>query len=106
HAQDGDLIVFGVDARPTVVHRVLGELRVKLAHQLGLIEPGQWKWLWVVDFPLVEWNPEQKRWDSLHHPFTAPSDDDLDQLTSGGDPGAVRSKAYDLVLNGSELGGG
>ena len=103
-AQDGDLILFGVDAKPSVVHRVLGELRVKLAHQLDLIEPGQWKWLWVVDFPLVEWNDEQKRWDSLHHPFTAPSDADLSKLAE--EPGQVRSKAYDLVLNGSELGGG
>ncbi len=103
-AQDGDIVFFGVDSRPAVVHRTLGELRVKLAHQLGLIREGDWKWLWVVDFPLVEWNPEAKRFDSLHHPFTAPNDDDLALLET--DPGKVRSKAYDLVLNGSELGGG
>ena len=108
-ANEGDLIFFGVDARPAVVHRVLGELRVRLAHMLNLIEPGQWKWLWVVDFPLVEWNPDEKRWDSLHHPFTAPNDEDLHLLDAGapdGSPGKARSKAYDLVLNGSELGGG
>ena len=103
-AEDGDLICFGVSDKKSVVARVLGELRVKLAHELKMIEPGQWKWLWVVDFPLIEYNDEQKRWDSLHHPFTAPSDEDLALLES--DPGAVRSKAYDLVLNGSELGGG
>jgi len=110
-AADGDLICFGVDARPAVVHRVLGELRVKLAHDLGLIEKGKWQWLWVVDFPLVEWNDEQNRWDSLHHPFTAPADDDREKLgaAGGGDReaiGSIKSKAYDLVLNGSELGGG
>ncbi len=103
-AQDGDLLCFGVDARPAVVHRVLGELRVKLAHDLDMIGPDQWEWLWVIDFPLVEWNEDGKRWDSLHHPFTAPTDEDLDKLES--DTAAVKSKAYDLVLNGSELGGG
>jgi aspartyl-tRNA synthetase len=107
-AEDGDLLCFGVDKRASIVHRVLGELRVKLAKQLELIEPGQWKWLWVVDFPLVEWNDEQKRWDSLHHPFTAPADEDIDKLTSANQTAiaSIRSKAYDLVLNGSELGGG
>lgn len=103
-AEDGDLICFGVDAVPATVARVLGELRVKLAHDLEMIEPGQWKWVWIVDFPLIEWSNEQQRWDSLHHPFTAPNDEDLDKLES--DPGAVNSQAYDLVLNGSELGGG
>ncbi|MEX0655366.1 MAG: aspartate--tRNA ligase [Phycisphaeraceae bacterium] len=103
-AEDGDLLCFGVDAKPAVVNRVLGELRVKIARDLELIKPGQWEWVWIVDFPVVEWNEEQKRYDSLHHPFTAPLDEDLDKLAS--DPGSVRSKAYDLVLNGSELGGG
>ncbi|GAB4110602.1 MAG: hypothetical protein Kow00105_19390 [Phycisphaeraceae bacterium] len=103
-AEDGDLLCFGVDVNKAVVARVLGELRVKLAHDLGMIQPGQWCWLWVVDFPLLEWNPDLKRWDSLHHPFTAPNEDDLDKLES--DPGSVLSQAYDLVLNGSELGGG
>jgi aspartyl-tRNA synthetase len=103
-AQDGDLICFGVDANPTTVARVLGELRVKLAHDLDMIEPGQWEWVWIVDFPMIEWSEEQKRWDSLHHPFTAPKDTDVDKLDT--DPGVVLSDAYDLVLNGSELGGG
>jgi aspartyl-tRNA synthetase len=103
-ATDGDLICFGVDSKPPTVARVLGELRVKLANDLGMIEPGQWEWVWIVDFPMIEWSPEQKRWDSLHHPFTAPNEEDLPKLDS--DPGAVNSQAYDLVLNGSELGGG
>jgi aspartyl-tRNA synthetase len=102
--QDGDLVAFGVSSSPAVVNRVLGELRVRLAHDLDMIEPNQWQWLWVVDFPLVEWDPEGGYWDSLHHPFTAPADEDLDKLES--DPASVKSKAYDLVLNGSELGGG
>ena len=103
-AQEGDLICFGVDANPAVVARALGELRVKLAHELDLIEEGQWRWLWVVDFPLVEWDAQAQRWHSLHHPFTAPCEDDLSHLES--DPARVRSQAYDLVCNGSELGGG
>lgn len=102
--KDGDLVCFGVSSKPAVVHRVLGELRLKIANDLGMIEPGQWKWLWVIDFPLMEYNEGEKRWDSLHHPFTAPNDDDLEALAGG--KGDVRSKAYDLVLNGSELGGG
>ncbi len=103
-AEDGDLICFGVDAVPATVARVLGELRVKLANDLDMIEPGQWEWVWIVDFPLIEWSKEQQRWDSLHHPFTAPNEEDLAKLES--DPGEVLSQAYDLVLNGSELGGG
>ncbi len=112
-ADDGDLICFGVDARPATVARVLGELRVKLAHDLELIDPQKDTWLWVVDFPMVEWLedktlPEGGHWHSLHHPFTAPLDEDLDKLTST-DPEvikSIRSQAYDLVLNGSEMGGG
>lgn len=103
-ALDGDLICFGVDSKLATVNRVLGELRVKLAGDLNMIEPGQWKWVWVVDFPLVEWDGQAKRWHSLHHPFTAPNDEDLDKLET--DTANVKSKAYDLVLNGSELGGG
>lgn len=106
-ASDGDLILFGVSPRTSVVHRTLGELRVKLAHQLDLVDQAAWRWVWVVDFPLIEWNEDQKRWDSLHHPFTAPTDGDLDKLTLDRDAVAgIQSKAYDLVLNGSELGGG
>ncbi|MEO0587389.1 MAG: aspartate--tRNA ligase [Planctomycetota bacterium] len=103
-AQDGDLLCFGVSSKLSVVQRVLGELRVRLGKDLGLIQPGQWEWLWVVDFPLVEWSEDHKRWDSLHHPFTAPKPDQIDLMAT--DPGKVESNAYDLVLNGSELGGG
>ncbi len=102
-AKQGDLLCFGAD-RSKIVHRVLGELRIKMARERDLIEEGQWRWLWVVDFPAVEWNEDQKRWDSLHHPFTAPCSEDMELLET--DPAAVRSQAYDIILNGSELGGG
>ena len=106
-ATDGDLVCFGVDAKPAVVARVLGELRVKLAHDLGLIDPDQRAWLWVVDFPLLAWSEEAQRWDSLHHPFTAPLPEDVGRLDGDAEAiASVRSQAYDLVLNGSELGGG
>jgi aspartyl-tRNA synthetase len=106
-AKEGDLICFAADTSK-VVHKVLGELRLKLAKERGFIKEGQWAWLWVVDFPAVEWNPDEKRWDSLHHPFTAPLDEDLPKLASGDQKqiSSVRSKAYDIVCNGSELGGG
>lgn len=103
-ANDGDLICFGVDAKLSVVQRVLGELRLKIARELEMIPAGQWNWLWVVDFPLVEFSAEDKRWYALHHPFTAPKPEELDKLDS--DPGSVLSDAYDLVLNGSEVAGG
>jgi aspartyl-tRNA synthetase len=103
-ARDGDLICFGVDAKPAVVHRVLGELRLKIAHDLEMIDRERWEWLWVVDFPLVEYSEADKRWYSLHHPFTAPLPEDVAKLES--ETGSVLSAAYDLVLNGSELGGG
>ena len=102
-AGEGDLLCFAAD-RAKVVHRVLGELRCKMAAERGLIDPDDFKWVWVVDFPLVERNEDQDRWDSLHHPFTSPNPEDLDRLES--DPGTVRSRAYDIVLNGVELGGG
>ncbi|MEM6392608.1 MAG: aspartate--tRNA ligase [Planctomycetota bacterium] len=107
-AEDGDLLCFGVSPQTPVVQRVLGELRVKLAKDLDLIDESRSEWLWVVDFPLVEWDADAKRWHSLHHPFTAPADDDLDKLGSDDHDtiASIKSKAYDLVLNGSELGGG
>ena len=112
-AENGDLIAFGVDAKPAVVARVLGELRVKLAADLNLTEGQPDAWLWVVDFPLVEWTedrtlPAGGRWHSTHHPFTAPNAEDLDKLTSEDDATikSIKSQAYDLVLNGSEMGGG
>ncbi|MFN3167318.1 MAG: aspartate--tRNA ligase [Phycisphaeraceae bacterium] len=107
-AQDGDLLCFGVDSKPATVHRVLGELRVKLGHDLGLIKQGDWKWVWIVDFPMVEFDDKDGRWYSLHHPFTAPKPEDLGKLdaTDKDTIASIKSNAYDLVLNGSELGGG
>ena len=101
-AEDGDLIFFGAD-RATVVNEALGALRVKLGHDLGLVEAG-WRPLWVVDFPMFEWDEKESRWFALHHPFTAPREADVAQLAN--DPGACLSRAYDLVLNGTEVGGG
>ncbi|MHB8562947.1 MAG: aspartate--tRNA ligase [Acidiferrobacteraceae bacterium] len=101
-ACDGDLLFFGADRR-RVVNEVLGALRLKIGRDRGLIAEG-WRPLWVVDFPMFEYDDEARRWQSVHHPFTAPRTEDLPRLA--GDPGSVRSRAYDLVLNGSEVGGG
>ena len=101
-ATDGDLIFFGAD-RAKVVNESLGALRAKVGHEKGFVQPG-WRPLWVLDFPMFEWNDEEKRWDALHHPFTAPMDGHEDYLDS--DPGKALSKAYDMVLNGWEIGGG
>ena len=99
---DGDLLFFGADTEQ-VVNDALGALRVRLGHDLGQVENG-WQPLWVVDFPLVEHDRESGRWQSAHHPFTAPRDEDVELLEH--DPGAVRARAYDMVLNGTEIGGG
>jgi aspartyl-tRNA synthetase len=99
----GDLVLLVADAMPLAAE-VLGRLRVSLAGRLGLIPSDSYRWLWVVDFPLVEWNADEKRWDAMHHPFTAPRDEDAAAGLS--DPGSARAKAYDLVLNGQEIGGG
>ena len=101
-AEDGDILFFGAD-REKVVNDALGALRVRLGHDLELVESG-WRPLWVVEFPLLEEDEEAGRWVSLHHPFTAPHPDDL--LSMASDPGRVRSRAYDMVLNGTEIGGG
>jgi aspartyl-tRNA synthetase len=101
-AEDGDLIFFGAD-KARVVNDALGALRVRLGENRGLINEG-WQPLWVVDFPMFERDRHTQRWTSLHHPFTAPSVDDAAEL--GKAPGDVLSRAYDMVLNGSELGGG
>ena len=102
-AAPGDLVLMVADAEP-VAQRVLGSLRIRMAERHGLIPGGAWAPLWVVDFPLVGWNEDEGRWDPLHHPFTAPRPEDLDRLES--DTGAVLSQAYDVVLNGLEIGGG
>jgi len=101
-ASNGDLVFFGAD-KASIVNESLGALRVKLGHDCQLIED-QWRPLWVVDFPMFEWDEKAKRWVSLHHPFTSPREQDLDYLDT--DPGACYSRAYDLVLNGVEVGGG
>ncbi|MES1943278.1 aspartyl-tRNA ligase [Salinisphaera sp. PC39] len=101
-AADGDLIFFGAD-RAQVVNDALGALRVRLGHDLGRVEAG-WRPLWVVDWPMFEWDAREKCWHALHHPFTAPAVDDADALRAA--PGEALSRAYDLVLNGTELGGG
>ena len=101
-AQDNDLIFFGADSAK-VVSDALGALRLKLGHDLNLVEHG-WRPLWVVDFPMFEWDPDEKRWAAMHHPFTAPQVDDPAALAA--DPGKAVAKAYDMVLNGSEVGGG
>ncbi len=101
-AADGDLIFFGAD-KAAVVNESLGALRVRLGHDRGLVTPG-WQPLWVVDFPMFEWDAKDGRFYSLHHPFTAPSIADPEVLRA--DPGAALSRAYDLVLNGTEVGGG
>jgi aspartyl-tRNA synthetase len=100
--QAGDLVFFGADKRK-VVNDSLAALRVKLGQDRGLVEPG-WRPLWVVDFPAFEWDPEEKRWLALHHPFAAPKVASPAELEA--DPGRALSRAYDMVLNGSELGGG
>jgi aspartyl-tRNA synthetase len=102
-AQPGDLILFGADKAKTV-HQVLSELRLELARRLDLVRDSGYNFLWVTDFPLLEYDEEQKRYSAVHHPFTAPNEDQLDLLAT--DPGAVKSRAYDLVLNGNEIGGG
>ena len=102
-AESGDLLCFIAD-QPRVVANTLDALRRKFAREQKLFEPGVFKFCWIVDFPLVDWNEDEQRWDSLHHPFTSPRPEDLDRLES--DPTSVRARAYDIVLNGTELGGG
>jgi aspartyl-tRNA synthetase len=97
-------LAFVVAGEPDATSKTLGQLRLNLAKQKGLLSPDKYEFLWVVDFPLLEWDAEAKRYNSMHHPFTSPHDEDHELL--GKEPGAVRAKAYDLVLNGSEIGGG
>ncbi len=101
-AENGDLIFFGAD-KAKIVNEALGALRIKVGHDLDMVKHG-WKPLWVVDFPMFEFDEKAKRWNALHHPFTAPDIDDLDLLAK--EPGKALSRAYDMILNGTELGGG
>ncbi|HEY6838962.1 MAG TPA: aspartate--tRNA ligase [Geobacteraceae bacterium] len=102
-AEEGDLLLFVAD-KPKVVNDSLGKLRNHLAQILGLVDKETFRFVWITDFPLLEWDEEEKRWAAVHHPFTAPMDEDLEYVES--DPGRCRAKAYDLVLNGNEIGGG
>lgn len=101
--EPGDLLLFVAD-KPSVVAQSLGALRIEMAKRRDLIDPNALSFLWVVDFPMFEYNEEEKRYVAMHHPFTAPRDEDLPLLES--DPGKVYAKAYDMVLNGTEIGGG
>jgi len=104
--ETGDVLIFCADS-PKIVHAVLGELRLELGRKLGLIDQTAFHFLWVTDFPLLDYSETDKRWVSNHHPFTAPhgSWDDLEERFLK-DPGAIRAQAYDLILNGTEIGGG
>jgi len=97
-------LLFIAAGEPDPTAKLLGQLRLILAKKDGLLKPDEFRFTWVVDFPLLEWDPEEKRYNSMHHPFTSPLDEDMAKLDS--DPGNIRAKAYDLVLNGSEIGGG
>ena len=101
--EKGDLLLFAAD-KNSIVWSVLGALRLELGRQMGLIDENKFQFLWVTEFPLLEWSEEESRFVAMHHPFTMPMDEDLEYLDS--DPGRVRAKAYDIVLNGVELGGG
>ena len=101
--EPGDLLLFAAD-KNKIVWNVLGALRLELAKELDLLDPNQYNFLWVTEFPLLEWSDEENRFMAMHHPFTMPMEEDWDKIDS--DPGSVRAKAYDIVLNGTELGGG
>ena len=101
--QPGDLLLFAAD-KNKIVWNVLGALRLELAKELDLLDPNQYNFLWVTEFPFLEWSDEENRFMAMHHPFTMPMEEDWDKIDT--DPGAVRAKAYDIVLNGTELGGG
>lgn len=102
-AEVGDLVLIIAD-KPDVVAHALGELRLEMGRRRKLIDPDKLAFLWVVDFPMFEYSAEEKRWVAMHHPFTSPREEDLEYLES--DPGRIKAKAYDIVLNGTEIGGG
>ena len=101
--QPGDLLLFAAD-KNKIVWNVLGALRLHLAEELGLLDKNEFRFVWITEFPLLEWSDEEKRFMAMHHPFTMPMEEDWDKIDS--DPGSVRAKAYDIVLNGNEIGGG
>jgi aspartyl-tRNA synthetase len=102
-AKPGDLLFFVAD-KPKVVYDSLGALRLEIAKKLNLMDDNEFNFVWVTDFPLFEWNEDENRFEAMHHPFTSPVDDDLQYLES--DPGRVNARAYDITLNGTEIGGG
>ena len=101
--ENGDLLLFAAD-KNKVVWDVLGNLRLELARQMDLLDKNEYKFIWITEFPLLEWNEDENRYTAMHHPFTMPMEEDLKYLDT--DPGRVRAKAYDIVLNGNEIGGG
>jgi aspartyl-tRNA synthetase len=103
NGKPGDLLLFAAD-KHKIVWNVLGALRLQLGEELGLMDENQYNFLWVTEFPLLEWSDEENRFMAMHHPFTMPMEEDWERIDS--DPGSVRAKAYDIVLNGTELGGG
>ena len=103
-AKDGDLILIVGDVKDEVVFASLGALRIECAKQLGILDPNDFKFLWVTEFPMFEWSEEEGRYQAMHHPFTAPMLEDEDKLLT--DKANCRARAYDIVLNGTELGGG
>lgn len=103
NSRDGDLMIL-ISDQPQKVYSILGSLRLEMGRRLNLIDEEQFRFAWIVDFPLLEWDEEENRWVSVHHPFTSPKLEDLHLLDS--DPGKVRARAYDLVLNGNEIAGG
>lgn len=103
NGKPGDLLLFAAD-RNKIVWNVLGALRLELAQQKGILDKNEYRFVWITEFPQFEWSDEEERFVAMHHPFTMPLDEDLDMLETN--PGAVRAKAYDIVLNGTELGGG
>ncbi|ETJ33478.1 Aspartate-tRNA ligase, partial [human gut metagenome] len=102
-AKGGDLVLMIAD-KPATVARALGELRLEMARRMNMIDPDKLAFTWVTDFPMFEYNEDEKRYVAMHHPFTMPRHADLDKLES--DPGSVKAIAYDMVLNGVEIGGG
>ncbi len=101
--ENGDLLLFAAD-RNKIVWNVLGALRLKLADEMGLLDKNEYRFVWITEFPLLEWSDEENRFMAMHHPFTMPMEEDWANIDS--DPGSVRAKAYDIVLNGCEIGGG
>ena len=102
-AEPGDLLLFAAD-KTKLVYDVLGALRLEMARQMDLLDKNEYRFVWVTEFPLLEWSEEENRYTAMHHPFTMPMEEDLPLLDT--EPGKVRAKAYDIVLNGNEIGGG